>query len=336
MEMEEMERLREEAREMERQKEVVAGEEGPGKEPEPEDATMFGCPNLTQHISSMYQVDKGGYSIVYKGIWTPDSLGTQEVAVKVLLSYAKDLNPEAKRWKRLTREIRIWSRLSHVNLVSLLGYVNDDYGLGFVSLWYPEGNVINFIKNRPSANRDVICADVASGLEYLHSRNPPIVHGDIKGQNILITSDGRASICDFGLSRILDDKPTGFTSTVVGMSLRFSAPELLDSDEKTVEADVYAYGCACIEILLEKTPYEDIRGDGAVVMAIASGTLPISSQQLKECNSLLPLRMLSKCWRKEPSRRPQAGELAEAFRGALVSHAKPNQTPTHLDDRLRP
>ncbi|KAF8316461.1 kinase-like domain-containing protein, partial [Cantharellus anzutake] len=149
------------------------------------------------------------------------------------------------------REIRVWSRLMHVNVVPLLGYVHCQNGqLGFVSPWYPEGNVIDFIKNHPDANRDMIvrCADVASGLEHLHSQNPSIVHGDIKGHNILITSDGHALICDFGLSRILDDNPTGLTSTVVGMTLRFSAPELLHSERKTVETDVYAYGCACIEV----------------------------------------------------------------------------------------
>ncbi|KAF8335712.1 kinase-like domain-containing protein [Cantharellus anzutake] len=219
--------------------------------------------------------------------------------------------------QRLKREIRVWSCLSHPNLVPLLGYVDGDNGLGFVSPWYPEGNVINFIKKHPSASRDIICIDVASGLEYLHSRNPPIVHGDIKGQNILIASDGRASICDFGLSRILDDNPTGFTSTVVGMTLRFSAPELLDGGEKTMETDVYAYGCTCIEILLGKPPYEDIRSDMALMKAVASGTPPISHEQLKECDSCLPLHILNQCWSSGPRERPGTEELAKTFRDAF-------------------
>ncbi|KAF8335914.1 kinase-like domain-containing protein [Cantharellus anzutake] len=276
----------------------------------------------------MQQVDKGGYSLVYLGTWMSDSPGTrtQDVAVKVLhlVSCAEHSNPEAKRRKRLKREMRVWSRLNHANLVPLLGYMDGLHGLGLVSPWYPKGNVINFIKNHPTANRDLICADVASGLSYLHSQEPSIVHGDIKGQNVLITLDGHASICDFGLSRIMDDNPTGFTSTVVGMSLRFSAPELLDGDEKTMESDVYAYGCACIEILLEKKPYDDIRTDIALLTAIASGTLPVAPEQLNECGSLLPLHMLNECWSRKPSNRPGAVELAEVFQGTLAGHAEPD------------
>ncbi|KAF8317287.1 kinase-like domain-containing protein, partial [Cantharellus anzutake] len=236
--------------------------------------------------------------------------------------------------QRLKREMRVWSRLSHANIIPLLGYVNGEDGHGLVSPWYPEGNAINFIKNHPSANKDMICADVASGLTYLHSQCPPIVHGDIKGVNILIASDGRASICDFGLSRVLDDDPTGFTSTVVGMTLRFSAPELLENNEKTVDADVYAYGCTCIEILLATRPYEGIRGEMSVMTAIAGGTPPISPRRLEKCKSLLPFHILNKCWSKEPSNRPRAKELAEAFRGALVIPAEPNHTAECSDASL--
>ncbi|KAF8335297.1 kinase-like domain-containing protein, partial [Cantharellus anzutake] len=225
------------------------------------------------------------------------------------------------------REMRVWSRLSHANLVPLLGYVNGVHGPGFVSPWYSERDAISFLKNHPSANRSMIvrCAEVASGLEYLHSQLPPIVHGDIKGaiiqQNILIASDGRACICDFGLSRILDNNPTGFTFTTVGMSLRFSAPELLDREDKTMEADIYAYGCTCIEILLDKRPYETIRSDKALLAAIVSGTPPIAPEQLEGCKSLLPLHILKQCWNVEPLDRPQAKQLTEVFRGAIVSHA---------------
>ncbi|KAF8316456.1 kinase-like domain-containing protein [Cantharellus anzutake] len=295
-----------------------------------EELAAFSCNNLTQQISSMRQVDQGGYSLVYKGIWVPDSPeATQEVAVKVLfLSYTRDWNPELKCWKRLQRELRVWSRLHHTNVVSLLGYFDAGCGWrGFVCPWYPERNVIMFLKKYPSANRDIICADVASGLEYLHSRSPPIVHGDMKGENILMTLDGRASICDFGLSIILDGNPTGFTSSVVGMTLLYSAPELLERNDKTVEADVYAYGCTCIEILLTKRPYENIRDPVALIKAIESGAPPIAPEQLRECNSILPLHYLVQCWSMEPSDRPQAGKLAEAFRGVLGIHEVPESSP---------
>jgi serine/threonine protein kinase len=65
---------------------------------------------------------------------------------------------------------------------------------------------------------------------------------------VLIDEEGRASICDFGLSIIRDGGPTGYTSSNFGGTSRFLAPELLDEDTRTVETDIYAYACTCIEV----------------------------------------------------------------------------------------
>jgi serine/threonine protein kinase len=118
----------------------------------------------------------------------------------------------------------------------------------------------------PQLNLCLQCADVALGLQYLHEHKPPIIHGDLKGvwlntwsggallmnwyaqRNVLIDEEGRASICDFGLSIILDGGPTGYTTSNFGGSLRFLAPELLDEGTRTVETDIYAYACTCIEV----------------------------------------------------------------------------------------
>jgi serine/threonine protein kinase len=65
---------------------------------------------------------------------------------------------------------------------------------------------------------------------------------------VLIDGEGRASICDFGLSIILDGEPTGHTSSNFGGSLRFLAPELLEESTRTVETDIYTYACTCIQV----------------------------------------------------------------------------------------
>jgi serine/threonine protein kinase len=65
---------------------------------------------------------------------------------------------------------------------------------------------------------------------------------------VLIDADGRASICDFGLSIILDGGPTGHTASNFGGSLRFLAPELLEESSRTVQTDIYTYACTCIEV----------------------------------------------------------------------------------------
>ena len=147
--------------------------------------------------------------------------------------------------------------LSHESVVPFLGVVSEDQGPGLVSLWYQRGNLSHFLSRsyHRTVNREILCYDVASGLKYLHTHEPQIVHGDLKGvrisiilqANVLIDPEGRACLCDFGLSIMDDGLPTGHTSSDFGGSLRFLAPELLENSRKTAATDVYAFGCLCIE-----------------------------------------------------------------------------------------
>lgn len=90
----------------------------------------------------------------------------------------------------------------------------------------------------------------AEGIGYLHSHKPPIVHGDLKAENILINNDGDASLCDFGLSRAVQDSVTGLTTGGHKGSFAFLAPELYESDEEKVStaSDIYAFGGLIIQV----------------------------------------------------------------------------------------
>ncbi|KAF9511657.1 hypothetical protein BS47DRAFT_1143588 [Hydnum rufescens UP504] len=146
------------------------------------------APNLTREISRMERtvVARGGYSIVYRAEWRPPSGPSQPVVVKVLI-VSTTANDNTKVLKRLKREIRVWTRLSHPNIVPLLGFIDEPHGPGMVSPFFAEGTALQFLKKYPDANREVLCLDVARGLQYLHSQKPPIIHGDIKGINVLIS-----------------------------------------------------------------------------------------------------------------------------------------------------
>ncbi|KAF7333651.1 hypothetical protein MSAN_02408200 [Mycena sanguinolenta] len=131
------------------------------------------------------------------------------------------------------------------------------------------GSVINYLKTHGHANVDLLVNffvtiydlpfvfntgvklyEIAQGLEYLHSH--AIVHGDLKGANILVKESGSACLADFGLS-IYSDASAKTGSTSRGGSLYWMAPELLDPDHfgfqfgRTVATDVYAFGCVCFE-----------------------------------------------------------------------------------------
>jgi serine/threonine protein kinase len=101
--------------------------------------------------------------------------------------------------------------------------------------------------------------EIAQGLDYLHAMN--IVHGDLRGTNILISDDGNACLADFGLTTTIfeaDSTVGGLTSSSNhGGSVRWFAPELIQPKSfgcerfsRTTASDVYAYACVCLEVLL--------------------------------------------------------------------------------------
>jgi len=150
----------------------------------------------------------------------------------------------------------------------------------------------------------------------LHKHRHPIIHGDLKGHNVLIDSEGKASICDFGLSIILDGGPTGYTSSNFGGSLRFLAPELLDDSIRTVQTDIYAYACTCVEILFDQEPYHQLYKDAQLIRAIFAHQLPIEPSS-PEVTFPLFLQILKHCWDHDPWSRPSLNLIIDTIQHCL-------------------
>lgn len=124
------------------------------------------------------------------------------------------------------REMDIWNVLDHPNIVPLRGYVVEEDGTpALISPWFEHGDVLTYLQKHPFADRRKLVRQVAEGLIYLHSRGPPVVHGDLKGGNVLINAKGEVGLCDFGLSKVLQDCPSALTTSNLGVgTLRWCAP----------------------------------------------------------------------------------------------------------------
>ncbi|EEB93189.1 hypothetical protein MPER_08195 [Moniliophthora perniciosa FA553] len=137
-----------------------------------------------------------------------------------------------------------------------------------VSPWMFNGTITEFIRKRPETNVEKLLLEVSEGIEYLHSQN--VVHGDIKGANILIDEEYHPRLADFGLTTFADTN--GQNTTDHGGTLRWMAPELFsftgEPPRRTFASDIYAFGCLIIELFTGKPPFCDVFHDIQVLCKI--------------------------------------------------------------------
>jgi serine/threonine protein kinase len=153
--------------------------------------------------------------------------------------------------QKLKRELELWRKVHHDNILPLLGiaYLDGDSTMpAFISPWMQDGSVMDFLKKSPSYPVSNFLRDIIKGLCYLHTFDPEIVHGDIKPVNVLVNDRQEACLCDFGLSRFsIDNTLWRTTATQASGTLRWMAPELLEGEESvpTKASDIYAYAMTC-------------------------------------------------------------------------------------------
>ncbi|KAK3137812.1 hypothetical protein QOZ80_5AG0360830 [Eleusine coracana subsp. coracana] len=197
------------------------------------------------------ELGRGAYGTVFKGVLANSNM---DIAVKRLERMAENGEREFQR------EVRAIARTHHRNLVRLLGFCNEGMRRLLVYEYVPKGSLADLLFRSdalPNWNiRVSIALDVARGLQYLHEEiEGPIIHCDIKPENILIDSTGRAKIADFGLSKLLIGDETK-TFTGIRGTRGYLAPEWSKNMAITVKADVYSYGIMLLETISCKKSME--------------------------------------------------------------------------------
>ncbi|KAJ1689483.1 hypothetical protein LUZ63_013638 [Rhynchospora breviuscula] len=212
-----------------------------------------------QKITNNFEksIGKGGFGTVYHGQLYS---GTQ-VAVKLLD------NSSRQGTREFLAEVRHLSRIHHRNLVPLIGYCKD--GLGCMALVYEYmsgGSLRTYLTDKDRNARVLsweerlrILLDAAQGLLYLHREcDPPIIHRDVKTENILLNHMLEAKIADFGLSKAFRDNCTHMSTTVAGTP-GYLDPEYNSSSQLTEKSDVYSFGVVLLEVVTAKPPIIDGR-----------------------------------------------------------------------------
>ncbi|CAE6465043.1 unnamed protein product [Rhizoctonia solani] len=230
-----------------------------------DDIGTMGIPRLDPRWLQDAEEFNGGFGHVKKALWND-----RIIAVKFLSnrhSHGTISSDGGSRKQPFSRELILWRNLSHPNILPLLGVVclKNAY-LGMASPYMANGSAPGFIAQNPKANVLQILCDVAEGLGYLATQDPPVAHGDLKGANVLIDSDGRACICDFGLSRFIEDcKPSDVSCSG---TMRWMAPEQLLADPMIVSlsADIFSWGMLALELMTGSKPWADVENEAFVIL----------------------------------------------------------------------
>ncbi|XP_004294713.1 PREDICTED: probable LRR receptor-like serine/threonine-protein kinase At1g06840-like [Fragaria vesca subsp. vesca] len=209
----------------------------------------------TNNFNTSAQVGQGGYGKVYKGTLADGTL----VAIK----RAQEGSLQGE--KEFLTEIELLSPLHHRNLVSLVGYCDDEGEQMLVYEFMSHGTLRDHLSVRSKEPlgfemRLRIALGSARGILYLHTEaNPPIFHRDIKASNILLDSKFVAKVADFGLSRLapvpdLEGATPAHVSTVVKGTPGYLDPEYFLTHKLTDKSDVYSLGVVFLELLTGMQP----------------------------------------------------------------------------------
>ncbi|KUF89742.1 Mite allergen Der f 3 [Phytophthora nicotianae] len=167
----------------------------------------------------------------------------------------------------------------------------------------------------------------ARGLLYLHSADPPLVHGQLKSTNILVDDSWNAKLADFGTRRVAE--AVGFDRSRMdsiderSALLRWTAPELLKLGEERVHkgafpsdstspqaVDIFSFGLIMWELTTGELPYADMHSNAEISEYVLSGCRPIMKPG--QCN-IKWAELMARCWSHNPSRRPSAAEIVSSL-----------------------
>lgn len=265
---------------------------------------------LSDRYEIVSKIGAGGMSDVYKA---KDHILGRFVAIKVLKpEYSEDRSFVAK----FRTEAQSAAGLEHPNIVNIYD-VGSEEGLHYIVMEYVEGITLKTYiekKGQLSFKEAVsIAIQVARGIEAAH--NKQIIHRDIKPQNIIISTEGKVKVTDFGIARAASSNTV--SSDVMG-SVHYSSPEQARNGFVDGRSDIYSLGIVMYEMVTGRVPFD---GDTTVAVAIQHLQEEMTPPSVYAKN--LPISMekiILKCTQKNPDRRYQTiGDLLADLRKSLVS-----------------
>ncbi|KAF9791123.1 kinase-like protein, partial [Thelephora terrestris] len=213
------------------------------------------------------------------------------------------------------KEAITWKTLRHPNVLPLIGVTMTMNQFAMISDWMPNGNLNEFVEANPDADRLKLLGDAARGLIYIHERG--VVHGDLKGANILVDQSCRAHLADFGLLTIISDPANLLSSSsyAQGGTARWMSPERispqdfgLKTSRPSKSSDCYSLGMVIYEIVSGNPPFREDR-DLTVFVKVLKGERPLREEGFAD----RLWSTLEQCWMPQPSDRPSVEDVFQCL-----------------------
>ncbi|XP_072324066.1 receptor-interacting serine/threonine-protein kinase 2 [Scyliorhinus torazame] len=266
-----------------------------------------------QKLVDLHYISKGGYGVVFRA---QHSDWRMTVAVKCL-QFDSPMG-EGER-NSLLKEAEVLHRARFSHIIQIYGICNEPEFLGIVTEYMSNGSLDQLLYQKetyptlPWSLRLRILYEIALGVNFLHNMNPPLLHHDLKAQNILLDGEFHVKIADFGLSkwrRLTMSKSSGFKSPTAGGTVIYMAPEQYEPNKAKradVKHDMYSYSIIMWEVLSRKQPFEDATNPVQVMFSVLQGSRPDTSEEslpLDIPNRETLLALMTSSWSQNPNERP--------------------------------
>jgi eukaryotic-like serine/threonine-protein kinase len=272
-------------------------------------------------------IGKGGMGMVFQA---RDTRLNRTVAIKALPPHCF-ADPERKR--RFLQEAKAASALNHPNIVTIHGLA-EEKGMDFIVMEYVSGKTLDQLNPRkglPLKQALKYSLEIADALAAAHAAG--IVHRDIKPSNIMVTSQDRIKVLDFGLAKLTDPAgadhmPNSFETEpgkVMGTAA-YMSPEQAEGKSADARSDIFSFGALVYELVTGRRPFQ---GESAlrILSAILSQEPPPVRSLVADAPPEIE-KVVARCLRKDPARRYQhMGDVRLALEEALEEVNAPAKAP---------
>ena len=294
--------------------------------------------NLNNHVVLESEVEfirdedlgRGAYGRVFKAKYRGSLCAAKEIH-SILIEAAYTPGEKERLQESFRRECDHCSKLNHLNVVHFIGiYYPPEHSFPIMLMELMDDSLTKYAESPISFKRRVcILHDVAEGLSYLHSRNPPVIHRDLSPNNVLLKHlpvFTVAKIADLGVARIVnvDDTRSAQYLTKAPGTLHFMPPEAIqDKPKYSTSLDVFSYGGIVLHTVNGEwpTPKEATRYDTVKRQVVGFNEVERRREHLDkmtgEAKALRPL--VEACLDNDPAKRPAISWLSKKMTEIKVS-----------------